>query len=135
MDRENGFDRALLRLLLAGALLLLVTGACAPRASMDEPGIARKMDLRLRMALRGDAETPGDWIRVSVRLESDMLEEDRTVLGQYGTIGAMIGPILTMTLRPDQVVPLAREKRVAFIELEAFNVPTPEPPPDTGPRP
>jgi len=116
-------------LLLAGCCLLLLASACSHGPRVDEPGIARKMDLRLRLALGGQSESPGDWIRVTVRLTSDPLPEDRPMLARYGHVGAILGPIATLTIRPDRVVPLAQEKRVLFIELESFNVPNPEPPP------
>ncbi len=116
-------------LLLAGCCLLVLASACSRGPSVNQPGIARKMDLRLRLALGGQSENPGDWIRVTVRLKSDPLPEDRPMLARYGHVGAILGPIATLTIRPERVIPLAQEKRVFFIELESFNVPNPEPPP------
>jgi hypothetical protein len=116
-------------LLPALCCLLVAASACSRGPRVNEPGIARKMDLRLRLALDGQTEDPGDWIRVTVRLTSDPLPEDRSMLASYGHVGAVLGPIATLTIRPERVVPLAGEKRVLFIELESFNVPNPEPPP------
>ena len=129
MKREPDRKGSTLRRLVTIGCLLAVAVACSRGPQIDEPGIARKMDLRLRLALKGQAEDPGEWIRVSVRLVGDPLPEDRSMLEQYGHVGALLGPIATLTLQPERVVPLALEKRVFFIELESFNVPNPEPPP------
>jgi hypothetical protein len=123
---KTGMTRCLL---LAGCCLLVLASACSRGPRVEDPGIARKMDLRLRLALGGQSEDPGAWIRVAVRLKSDPLPEDRPMLARYGHVGALLGPIATLTIRPERLIPLAREKRVSFIELESFNVPNPEPPP------
>jgi hypothetical protein len=105
-------------------------GGCAGAAPrIDDPAIARKMDLRLRTALEGAgwSEDLGDYIRLIVRMEREERAEDREALDAIGHIGSWNGHILTFTVAPDRVVDLASYSQVAFIELSMPNVPAPPP--------
>lgn len=122
--------------LLAFAFVVLTTAGCASSApSLDDSSIRRKLDLRLQMALGGQGlgEELGEYIRIIVRLTGTGTEEDRETLGQYGAVGAIIGPVVTLTLKPERVVEVAALPRVKLIEFDARNVPMPTPPPPPNP--
>ncbi|MCK4772463.1 MAG: hypothetical protein KAT18_06035 [Candidatus Latescibacteria bacterium] len=122
--------------LLAFAFVVLTAAGCASSApSIDDSSIRRKLDLRLQMALGGQGlgEELGEYIRVIVRLTGTGTEEDREELGQYGAVGAIIGPVVTLTLKPERVVEVAALPRVKLIEFDARNVPMPTPPPPPNP--
>lgn len=78
-------------------------------------------------------EELGEYIRVIVRLTGTGTEEDREELGQYGAVGAIIGPVVTLTLKPERVVEVAALPCVKLIEFDARNVPMPTPPPPPNP--
>jgi len=113
-------------------LLALIIAGCAARApSIDDANIRKKLDLRLQMALegRGVGEPLGEYIRVIVRLKETGTDEDRQALSQFGVVGAIIGPVVTLTLKPEHIVQVAALSRVKAIEFDASNVPMPTPPP------
>ncbi|MFO7767344.1 MAG: hypothetical protein R6W82_00045 [bacterium] len=121
-------------LILPAVLLsaLLLAGCAAPRPSLDDPQVRSKLDGRLRMALsgQGPGEPLGEYIRVSVRLDHDGTDEDRERLSRWAVVGSMIGPVATLTLRPERVVDVAVLPDVVHVELEHRDAPTPsEPPP------
>jgi hypothetical protein len=77
-------------------------------------------------------EPLGEYIRVLVRLSDSGTDEDREALNLIGTVGSMVGPVVTLTLKPEQVVQVAALDRVKSIEYDARNVPTPIPPQPAG---
>lgn len=115
---------------LVGFCFLVTVCAPGPRG-LDDPKVHSKLDARLRMALSGEGvvKQTGDWLRVIVRLEGSVDPAHREWLEKIGRIGSARGSIATLTLRKDRLVPLARDERVVFIELESVNVPAPEDPP------
>lgn len=125
------------RILGPAALAALLLSGCASGApSLDDPGIAKKLDLRLRTALQGSgwSESLGAYIRVAVRMKRKETEEDRQALEAIGHVGAWLGKIVTLTLSPQKVVELATLPQVEYIELETPNVPMPVPPPPERPE-
>ena len=113
-------------------LLALIIAGCAARAPrIEDANIRRKLDLRLQMALEGSGvgESLGEYIRVIIRLKETGTDEDRQALSQFGAVGAMLGPVVTLTLKPEYVVQVAALPRVKAIEFDANNVPMPTPPP------
>ena len=118
------------RFVLMAVLVLMATGCASSVPRIDDKGIKRKFDLRLQMALGGHltGEPLGEYVRVTIRMRSSINDEDRQELDTFGTIGAVIGPVVTLTIRPERLVHVAALTRVVFIEFDAGNVPMPIPP-------
>ncbi len=118
------------RFVLMAVIVLMATACASSAPSIDDNKIKRKFDLRLLMALGGHltGEPLGEYVRVNIRMRSSINDEDRQELGTFGTIGAVIGPVVTLTIRPERLVHVAALSRVAFIEFDAGNVPMPIPP-------
>ncbi len=114
------------------AALLITTGGCAAKMpSIDQSRIRNKLDLRLQSALGGKivGEVLGEYIQVSIRMESAGTQEDLDQLTALGVPGEFLGPIITMNIRPSRIVDVAALDRVTFIELAVRNVPNPQIPP------
>ena len=118
------------RFVLVAVIVLMAAGCASSAPSIEDDGIKRKFDLRLQMALGGHltGEPLGEFVRVNIRMRSSLNDEDREELDRFGTIGAVIGPVVTLTIRPERLVHVAALSRVAFIEFDAGNVPMPIPP-------
>ncbi len=127
--------RILIGLSLLAFIVSLAIGCAAGTPSIEDEIIKRKFDLRLRMALGGygTGEPLGDHVRVNIHMRRSVTDEDRQELGRFGTIGSVIGPIVTLTLRPERLVQVAALSRVRFIEFDAGNVPMPIPPSESEP--
>ncbi len=99
--------------------------------SIDQSRIRNKLDLRLQSALGGKivGEVLGEYIQVSIRMESAGTPEDLDQLTALGVPGEFLGPIITMNIRPSRIVDVAALDRVTFIELAVRNVPNPQIPP------
>lgn len=124
MTRSNAF-------LVVAALLIMVAGCAASAPSLDQARIRNKLDLRLQGALGGRhiGETLGEFIQVSVRMESAGTSEDLSQLALYGVPGQFMGPITTLIIEPSKIIDVAALDRVVFLELAARNVPNPTIPP------
>lgn len=118
------------RFVLMAVIVLMATGCASSVPSIEDRGILRKFDLRLQMALGGHltGEPLGEYVRVTIRMRSSINDEDRQELDTFGTIGAVIGPFVTLTIRPERLVHVAALSQVTFIEFDAGNVPMPIPP-------
>lgn len=126
----------LVGILIPVLLGLIVIGCASSAPSIDDRAIRRKLDLRLQMALGGHGvgEPLGEYMRVIVRLNGAGTDEDREMLGQFGSVGSIVGPIVTLTLKPGRVVEVAALSRVRLVEFDAGNVPMPSPPPPAHPE-
>ena len=118
------------RFVLMAVIVLMATGCASSTPGINDEGIKRKFDLRLQMALGGHltGEPLGEYVRVIIRMKSSVNDEDRQELDSFGIIGSVIGPIVTLTIRPERLVHVAALSRVTFIEFDAGNVPMPIPP-------
>ena len=118
------------RFVLMAVIVLMATGCASSAPGIEDKGIKRKFDLRLQMALGGHltGEPLGEYVRVNIRMRNSVTDEDRQELDMFGTIGAVIGPVVTLTIRPERLVQVAAISRVVFIEFDAGNVPMPIPP-------
>lgn len=118
------------RFVLMAVIVLMATACASSAPTIEDRGIKRKFDLRLQMALGGHltGEPLGEYVRVTIRMRSSINDEDRQELDMFGTIGAVIGPFVTLTIRPERLVHVAALSRVVFIEFDAGNVPMPIPP-------
>ena len=118
------------RFVLVAVIVLMAAGCASSAPSIEDDGIKRKFDLRLQMALGGHltGEPLGEFVRVNIRMRSSLNDEDREELDRFGIIGSVIGPVVTLTIRPERLVQVAALSRVAFIEFDAGNVPMPIPP-------
>ena len=117
---------------LAVIVLVAAAGCCARRsAPQEEPMALEKMNAPLRLALQGDGPetTLGEFIRVTVHLTRLGTDEDRRELERYALVGSVVGPVVTLTLRPKQLGPISHLPQVRAIELDARHLPTPSPPP------
>jgi hypothetical protein len=118
------------RFVLMAVIVFMATGCASSAPGIEDKGIKRKFDLRLQMALGGHltGEPLGEYVRVIIRMRSSVNDEDRQELDSFGTIGSVIGPVVTLTIRPERLVQVAALSRVTFIEFDAGNVPMPIPP-------
>ncbi|MFC1499475.1 hypothetical protein ACFL6T_00475 [Candidatus Zixiibacteriota bacterium] len=121
--------------LIIAVVLIMVAGCAASAPSLDQARIRNKLDLRLQGALGGRSigETLGEFIQVSVRMKSEGLPEDLSLLALHGVPGQFLGSVTTLILRPSKIIDVAALSRVAFIELAARNVPNPTIPPPPPP--
>ncbi len=121
--------------LVVAALLIMVAGCAASAPSIDQARIRNKLDLRLQGALGGRnlGETLGEFIQVSVRMESAGTPEDLSQLALYGVPGQFLGRITTLIIEPSKIIDVAALDRVVFLELSARNVPNPMIPPPPPP--
>lgn len=131
------FPRGFIVIVIPVLLGLTLHGCASSAPSIDNQAIRRKLDLRLQMALgsRGVSEQLGNYMRVIVRLEAAATDEDRQMLSQLGSVGSVIGPVVTLTLKPERVVEVAALPQVKLVEFDARNVPMPTPPPQIHPIP
>ncbi len=126
MSRSNAFSG-----LVVAALLIMIAGCAASAPSIDQARIRNKLDLRLQGALGGRniGETLGEFIQVSVRMQSAGTLEDISQLALYGVPGQFLGSITTLIIEPSKIINVAAIDRVVFLELAARNVPNPTIPP------
>ncbi len=117
--------------LVVAALLIMIAGCAASAPSIDQARIRNKLDLRLQGALGGRniGETLGEFIQVSVRMQSAGTAEDLSQLALYGVPGQFLGSITTLIIEPSKIIDVAALDRVVFLELAVRNVPNPAIPP------
>ena len=121
--------------LIVATLLIMVAGCAASAPSIDQVKIKNKLDLRLQGALGGRhiGEALGEFVQVSVRMESEGTSEDLSQLALYGIPGQFMGRITTLIIEPSKIIHVAALDRVVFIEMTARNVPNPMIPPPPPP--
>ena len=128
---HTGFSLQLKGISIAAVLMFMTFGCASSAPGLDDPDIRNKLDIRLQMALedQGAGEPLGEYMRILVHLVDSGTIKDRETLSMIGSVGSMIGPIVTLILKPELVVEVAALERVKSIEFDALNVPMTIPPP------